>query len=111
VKVLLLTQVAPVDSVAPTSDDATQSFFIPSRLMAAICACWPLRAATLRAERAIRFGVVLRKVWGGSRTWAGARAQAVLMSVWRICWQPGRTALDFLSQLLRGAPVALALPP
>jgi hypothetical protein len=35
----------------------------------------------------------------------------VLMSVWRTCWQQGRSALDFLSQLLRGTPVALALPP
>jgi transposase len=60
---------------------------------------------------AIRFGVILRKVWGGSRNWAGARAQSVLMSVWRTCWQQGRCALDFLSQLLRGAPVALAMPP
>jgi hypothetical protein len=33
------------------------------------------------AEPAIRFGVSLRTVWGGSRTWAGARAQSVLMSV------------------------------
>ena len=60
---------------------------------------------------AIRFGVILRKVWGGNRTWPGARAQSVLMSVWRTCWQQGRSALDFLSQLLRGMPVALALPP
>jgi hypothetical protein len=36
---------------------------------------------------------------------------SVLMSVWRTCWQQGRSALDFLSQLLRGTPVALALPP
>jgi len=35
----------------------------------------------------------------------------VLMSVWRTCWQQGRSALDFLSQLLRGAPEALVLPP
>src|SRR5690242_2239467 len=56
-------------------------------------------------------GVILRKVWGGSRTWAGARAQSVLMSVWRTCWQQGRSALDFLSQLLRDTEVALALPP
>ena len=70
-----------------------------------------LDATNWRAELAIRFGVILRKVWGGSRTWAGARAQAVLMSVWRTCWQQGRSALDFLSQVLRGAPVALALPP
>jgi hypothetical protein len=40
-----------------------------------------------------------------------ARAQSVLMSVWRTCWQQGRSALDSLSQLLRGMPVALALPP
>ena len=70
-----------------------------------------LDATNSRAELAIRFGVILRKVWGGSRTRAGARAQSVLMSVWRTCWQQGRSALDFLSQLLRGTPVALALPP
>jgi transposase len=55
-------------------------------------------------ELAIRFGVILRKVWGGSRTWAGAGAQSVLMSVWRTYWQQGRCALDFLSLLLRGPP-------
>jgi hypothetical protein len=33
------------------------------------------------------------------------------MSVWRTCWQQGRSALEFLSQLLRGKPVALARPP
>jgi transposase len=70
-----------------------------------------LDATNWRAELAIRFGVILRKVWGGSRTWAGARAQAVLMSVWRTCWQQGRSALDCLSQLLRGMPGALAMPP
>ncbi|HEY7312101.1 MAG TPA: IS66 family transposase [Gemmataceae bacterium] len=70
-----------------------------------------LDATNWRAELAIRFGVILRKVWGGSRTWAGAQAQSVLMSVWRTCWQQGRCALDFLSQLLRGTPVGLALPP
>jgi transposase len=70
-----------------------------------------LDATNWRAELAIRFGVILRKVWGGSRTWVGARAQSVLMSVWRTCWQQGRSALEFLSQLLRGGSVALALPP
>jgi transposase len=68
-------------------------------------------ATNWRAELAVHFGVILRKVWGGSRTWAGARAQSVLMSVWRTCWQQGRSALDFLSQLLRGTLEALALPP
>src|SRR5262249_45411203 len=70
-----------------------------------------LDATNGRAELAIPFGVMLRKVWGGSRTWAGARAQAVLMSVWRTCWQQGRSAVDLLSQLLRGKPIILALPP
>jgi transposase len=70
-----------------------------------------LDATNWRAELAIRFGVILRKVWGGSRTWIGARAQSVLMSVWRTCWRRGRSALDFLSQLLRGTPVPLVLPP
>ena len=69
-----------------------------------------LDATNWRAELAIRFGVILRKVWGGSRTWAGARAQSVLMSVWRTCWQQGFPVLDVLSQLLRGTLVALALP-
>jgi len=70
-----------------------------------------LDATNWHAELAIRFGVILRQVWGGSRSWAGAQAQSVLMSVWRTCWQQWRCALDFLSQLLRGTPVALALPP
>jgi transposase len=70
-----------------------------------------LDATNWRAELAIRFGVILRKVWGGSRTWAGARAQSVLMSVCRTCWQQVRLGVNFLSQLLRGTPVALALPP
>jgi transposase len=70
-----------------------------------------LDATNWRAELAIRFGVILRKVWGGNRTWAGARAQAILMSVWRTCWQQGRSALDFLSQLLRGRLRLLPLSP
>jgi transposase len=70
-----------------------------------------LDATNWRAELAIRFGVILRKVWGGSRTWAGAQAQSILMSVWRTCWQQGRNALDFLSQLLRGNSMALVAPP
>ena len=69
-----------------------------------------LDATNWRAELALRFGVVLRKVRGGNRPWAGARAQPVLISVWRTCWQQGRSALDYLNHLLRGTPVALALP-
>ena len=70
-----------------------------------------LDATNWRAELAIRFGVILREVWGGSRTWAAAQAQSILMSVWRTCWQQGQNALDFLSQLLRGNPMALVAPP
>jgi transposase len=70
-----------------------------------------LDATNWRAEQAMRFGVILRKVWGGNRTWVGAKAQAVLMSVWRTCWQQGRSSIDFLSELLRGQLVALAVPP
>src|SRR5205814_4179970 len=70
-----------------------------------------LDATNWRAELAIRFGVILRKVWGGNRTWVGARAQSVLMSVWRTSWQQGRSALDLLSELLWGTQVILALSP
>jgi transposase len=70
-----------------------------------------VEATNWLAEHAMRFGVILRKVWGGNRTWAGARAQSVLMSFWRTCWQQSRRALDTLSQLLRGQPVLLVQPP
>jgi transposase len=70
-----------------------------------------LDATNWRAELAMRFGVILRKVWGGNRTWAGAKAQAILMSFWRTCWQRGRSALDSLSRMLRRRIVPIALPP
>jgi transposase len=70
-----------------------------------------LDATNWRAELAIRFGVILRKVWGGNRTWRGARAQGILMSIWRTCWQRRLSAPECLSQLLRGHLVALPLPP
>lgn len=53
------------------------------------------------AEQAIRPAVVNRKVWGGNRTWAGARAQEVLMSVLQTCRRAGRCGLEFVSQTLR----------
>lgn len=52
-------------------------------------------------EQAIRPAVVNRKVWGGNRTWVGARAQEVLMSVLQTCKRIGRSGLDFVSQTLR----------
>jgi transposase len=53
------------------------------------------------AEQAIRPAVVNRKVWGGNRTAAGARAQGVLLSVIETCRRQSRTALDFVSATLR----------
>jgi transposase len=53
------------------------------------------------AEQAIRPAVVNRKVWGGNRTWAGAHAQEVLMSVLQTCKRLGRSGLDFVSHTLR----------
>jgi transposase len=53
------------------------------------------------AEQAIRPAVVNRKVWGGNRTWAGAHAQEVLMSVLQTCKRIGRCGLEFVSQTLR----------
>jgi len=44
-----------------------------------------LDATNWWAELAIRYGVILGKVWGGSRTCAGARVQSVLIAVWRTC--------------------------
>jgi transposase len=53
------------------------------------------------AEQAIRPAVVNRKVWGGNRTAAGARAQGALMSVIETCRRQARSALDFVSDTLR----------
>jgi transposase len=66
-------------------------------------------ATNHRAEQAIRPAVVNRKVWGGNRTWAGAQAQSILMSVLGTCRQRGRQVLDYVSSVLRrGGP---HLPP
>jgi transposase len=70
-----------------------------------------LDATNWRGEQAIRWGVILRKVWGGNRTERGAQAQSVLMSIWRTCWQRGISALDWLSQRLRAPAVLQAQPP
>jgi len=61
-----------------------------------------LDATNWRAEQAIRPAVVNRKVWGGSRTEAGAQAQSILMSVLRTCAQQQRDRLAFIRRTLRG---------
>jgi transposase len=58
-------------------------------------------ATNWEAEQAIRPAVVNRKVWGGNRTEAGARAQGILSSVLQTCKRQGKAALDFVSHTLR----------
>ena len=53
-----------------------------------------------KAEQAIRPAVVNRKVWGGNRTAAGAKAQGVLMSVFETCRRQTNAVLDYVSQTL-----------
>lgn len=53
-----------------------------------------------QAEQAIRPAVVNRKVWGGNRTPAGAKAQSVLMSVLETCRRQAHSLVDYVSQTL-----------
>jgi transposase len=70
--------------------------------------CFGLDATNNTAERAIRGMVIARKVWGGSRTWAGARTHQILASLLRTCWQQGKDAFTRGVRLLR-APRAVIL--
>ena len=63
--------------------------------------CPGLDATNHEAERAIRWMVIARKVWGGNRTWKGARTQQILVSVLRTCWQQGKDAFTRCVGLLR----------
>jgi len=63
--------------------------------------CFGLDATNNAAERAIRGMVIARKVWGGNRTWEGARTQQILTSVLRTCWQQGKDAFTRCVRLLR----------
>ena len=63
--------------------------------------CPGLDATNNGAERAIRGMVIARKVWGGNRTWQGARTQQILASVLRTCWQQGKDAFTRYVKLLR----------
>lgn len=60
-----------------------------------------VEATNWPAEQAIRPAVVNRKVWGGNRTWEGAHAQEVLLSVLRTCAKQGRDGMEFLNRTLR----------
>jgi transposase len=67
-------------------------------------------ATNYRAEQAIRPAVVNRKVWGGNRTWAGARVQGLLTSLLATLTQRGYEALSWFSAARRSA-TPLPLPP
>jgi transposase len=67
-------------------------------------------ATNYRGEQAIRPAVVNRKVWGGNRTPAGARAQAITMSVLQTCKQRAIDAFAYLSQTFRGFVASLFVP-
>jgi transposase len=63
--------------------------------------CPGLDATNHEAERAIRWMVIARKVWGGNRTWAGAQTQQILVSVLRTCWQQDKDPFSRIVLLLR----------
>jgi transposase len=71
-------------------------------------------ATNWMAEQALRPAVVNRKVWGGNRTWRGARHQERLMTVLRTACQQHKNPVAVLTDLLRipgsVAPLALPLP-
>jgi len=63
--------------------------------------CPGLEATNNAAERALRGVVIARKVWGGNRTWNGARTHEILASVLRTCRQRGQDAFTRFVGLLR----------
>jgi hypothetical protein len=71
-----------------------------------------MAARNYRGEQSIRPAVVNRKVWGGNRTWRGAWAQAVIMSVIRTCILRDIEPPTFLVEALTSStPALLAQPP
>ena len=63
--------------------------------------CPGLDATNHQAERAIRGFVIARKVWGGNRTWKGARTQQILGSVLRTCRQQDKDSFTRIVAMLR----------
>lgn len=62
-----------------------------------------LEATNHLAEKAIRPAVINRKTSGGNRTWNGAHAQAVIMSILRTTKLRSISALDVLGDMLRAS--------
>jgi transposase len=59
-------------------------------------------ATNFRAEQALRTPIVNRKVFGGNRTAAGCRAQAITSSTIQTCKQQKRSAFAFVRDVLCG---------
>ena len=59
------------------------------------------------AERAVRPGVIARKISGGSRSWKGAESQSILMSVKETCRLRGVDFYEFGIEYLSGGTRAL----
>jgi transposase len=71
-----------------------------------------MAATNYRGEQAVRPAVVNRKVWGGNRTWPGAQAQSVIMSVIGTSMLRGVEPLPLLvTALISPTPVLLPSPP
>jgi transposase len=68
-------------------------------------------ATNYRAEQALRLAATLRKTWGGNRTWTGAWAQSVLMTVWATARQLGWDTFGLLADLLCSRRIRLPLIP
>jgi transposase len=68
-------------------------------------------ATNYRAEQAMRLAATLRKTWGGNRTWAGARAQSVLMTVWATARQHALDTFRLFADILCGRRDRLPLTP
>ncbi|MCO6455047.1 MAG: IS66 family transposase, partial [Pirellulaceae bacterium] len=66
-------------------------------------------ATNYRAEQALRFAVVNRKVWGGNRTPRGADAQGITLTLGRTLEQRGHCPVDWFSRLRR-TPGGIPLP-
>jgi len=68
-----------------------------------------LDATNWRAETGIRPAVVNRKVWGGNRSWNGARTQGIITSILRTAAQHHLDPVAYLAQRARAPDPGLGI--